>query len=151
MTPEIDETTKTLKTPAKADVIRVGEREISADFRLHDPLLTSHVKANAKNRWLKIGDLARVFLGRNTQDGCRRIRRHLSKVFARLLAEDEFLVYRTATYGRVDAVKLLDVRCEQERQAARPQLERMRARHEIASDKFEHASQVIARKEQAAI
>lgn len=125
-------------------LIPVGKMLRSSDGRFHPHLCANWLRDNARNQWKTIAELARMF-ATNTEDGRRRVRRNMPAVFAVLLDLKEFLVYETTgSYRQITAVKLLDARSDLERDAANPQLERMKQRNEISGDKFERALEVIA-------
>jgi len=132
------------KRRSKPSLLLVGRRYLCTDGRFHPDLAAEYVRTNARKKWLGVGELSKVFTGANTIEGKRRVRRNLFSVFSRVLGYGEFLVYETdPSTGRIQAVKLLDVTSEQERQAARPQLERMRQRHQVSAENYERAVQVI--------
>lgn len=134
--------TTLVRQRSKPTLVQIGNRLMSSDGHFHPWLATDYLQANARTQWVKVADIAKVF-GGNTIDNKRRVRKNMFNVFTRLLSHGEFLVYETLSNGRINAVKLLDVRSEQERQAARPQLERMKARHQLTAAKYEKALQVI--------
>ena len=134
---------------SKPSLVKLGDRYLSSDGRFHPNLAADYLLANGRQGWVKVADLSKVFCGANTIDGKRRVRKNLFSVFTYLLLKhDEFLVYETVgSNRRTNAVKLLDVTSEQERQAARPQLDRMRQGLEKAGVKYENAVRVIETKE----
>jgi len=132
---------------SKPTLVQIGNRMVSSDGRFHPWLAADYLLVNARKQWLKVADLSKVFCGAVTIEGKRRVRKNMCRVFTCLLNHGEFLVYETVTNGRINAVKLLDVQSEQERQAARPQLERMKQRHQLTTAKYEKALQVIELRE----
>lgn len=131
------------KKGSKPSLIKVGSRYISSDGRFHSDLAADYIMANARQKFVNIGEIARVFTGANTIPGKKRARKNMAAVFYRLLSRGEFLLYHTGTNGRIDMVKLLDVKSEMERQQALPQLERMKQRRQLSNEKYEKALQVI--------
>ncbi len=132
---------------SKPTLVQIGTRTMTSDGRFHADLASDYLLTNARKNWIKVADLSKVFCGANTIDGKRRVRKNMFSVFTRLLNHNEFLVYETVKSGRINAVKLLDISSEQERQAARPQLERMKQRHQLTTAKYEKALHVIELRE----
>jgi hypothetical protein len=133
---------------SKPTLVQIGNRTLTSDGRFHADLCAEFCLVNARKNWVKVADLSKVFCGRNCLDGKKTVRKNLFRVFTQLLAHGEFLVYETVgPRGRINAVKLLDVCSEQERQAARPQIERMRRNHQLSTEKYEKAIQVIELKQ----
>jgi hypothetical protein len=128
---------------SKPTLIQLGNRMVSSDGRFHSLLAADYLLSNGRHEWVKVADLSRMFCGANTIDGKRRIRKNMSHVFMHLLNQGEFLVYETATNGRINAVKILDMKSDQERQSAGPQLERMKRSHQLTNAKYEKALKVI--------
>lgn len=140
-----EQVSTTQKESSKPSLILVGRRYLCTDGRFHPNLCADYVRANARNKWLTVAELAKVFTGAATIDGKRRVRKQLFLVFSRLLGMGEFLVYEAdQSSGRTTAVKLLDVTSEHERQLVQPQLERMKARRQMSAEKYERAMQVVA-------
>lgn len=135
---------------SKPTLIPIGNRMVSSDGRFHASLAADYLLTQARKQWVKVADLAKVFCGANTIDGKRRVRKNMFRVFESLLNHGEFLVYETATNGRINAVKLLDVKSDAERQAVHPQLTRMKQRNLLTGVKYEKALQVIELQEKLA-
>lgn len=128
---------------SKPTLIQIGNRMVTSDGRFHPDLAADYLQGQARTRWVPIPELAKIFCGGTTVDDKRRMRKSMFRVFATLLNRGEFLVYETLSSGRINAVKLLDVKSELERQAARPQLERMKQRRQVTTEKYEMALQVL--------
>lgn len=137
------------KKRSKPELVKLDNgRYISKDGRCHPDLMVAHMLSQPRGKWTKVGTLAQVFTGANTLEGKKRVRRHLSTVFRRLLSFSEFLLYEIDPQKRqIQAVKLLDVKSEMERQSAIPQLERMRKCHQVTQDKYLLAQKVITLQE----
>ncbi len=140
--------TDVVRQRSKPTLVQIGRRLVSSDGLFHPALAAEYLLMNARKQWVTVAELSRIFCHANTIDGKRRVRKSLFGVFLNLLNRGEFLVYETVTNGRIQAVKLLDGHSEQERQAARPQIERMKLRHQLTTAKYEKALQVIALQEQ---
>lgn len=128
---------------SKPTLVQVGNRIVTSDGRFHVSLVAEYLLSRGRAEWVKVPDLAKVFAGGATIDGKKRVRKNMFHVLTALLSHGEFLVYETVSNGRINAVKLLDVKSEQECQAARHQVERMRQRHQLSTAKYERALQVI--------
>lgn len=131
-----------------ATLVQAGERYVTSDGRFHADLVATYV-LERREQWVKIADLAKIFGGGNTKEGHRKVRKNMSIVFGVLLGHGDFLLYNTAARGRIASIKLLDIKNEHEMSAALPQLERMRRRHQITTDKYQTALRVISIHEQA--
>jgi len=128
---------------SKPTLEKVGNRFISSDGRFHPDLCGDYLLGKARNNWVGVSELSKVFCGAPTIDGKKRVRKSLFRTFTYLLSRGEFLVYETASNGRVNSVKLLNVCSEAERQAAIPQIERMKQRRQLTAEKYEKALKVI--------
>ena len=53
---------------AEASIVRVGNRGLATDGRVHPHLITEFVKANAKNAWLPIKELTKQVTGSGSTD-----------------------------------------------------------------------------------
>jgi len=131
------------KAPSKPSLVLVGSRYISSDGRWHSDLLANYVSDHGRHKWLPVGELSRVVTGGNTITGKKRVRKNTAALFNEHLKRGDFLLYHSGPNGRTDAVKLLDITSEAERQQAIPQLERMKQRRQLSSDKYETALKVI--------
>lgn len=131
------------RSRSKPTLVHVGSRVISSDGRFHATLAAEYLLDHARKCWMTVANLSKVFANANTIAGKRCVRKNMFRVFTILLNHGEFLVYETAANRRIHAVKLLDVKSDAERQMARPQLERMKLRHQLTTAKYEKALQVI--------
>lgn len=131
---------------SKPMLVQVGNKMMSSDGNFHPSLMADYLFSNARHQWVKVAELAKI-LGSNTIDNKRRVRKNMFRVFSLLLDRGEFLVYETLPNGRINAVKLFDVKAEEERQAARPQLNRMKQRHQLTTAKYEKAIEVVCLQE----
>lgn len=137
--------TRAIQKVVQPDLINIGPRTLSTRGFRHDVLL-EHLTLNAE--WSDIGTLARVFLGRNTETNRAAMRRRLPTAFRWFLDRDCFLLIEYAQHngglhGKALAVKLYRGQQGLERQHAGEQIERMRKRKEINTQKFERAQQLL--------
>ncbi len=145
------EDTGLVRQRPKPTLVQIGNRLVSSDGLFHPSLAADYLIGNARETWKTVAELSRIFCGRNCIDGKKCVRKNMFRVFTQCLMRGEFLVYETQGNGRIHAVKLLDPTSEQERQAAIPQLERMKNRRQLTADKYERALQVIELQEQARV
>jgi hypothetical protein len=138
------ETTAIQKATQPA-LINIGPRTLSVRGFRHDAL-AEHLALNKE--WSDIGTLARIFLGRNTESNRSGIRNRLPRAFRWFLDKNCFLLIEYAQHGngfhgKALAVKLYQGQQGLEREHAGEQLERMRRRKEINTQKFERAQQLL--------
>lgn len=69
---------------SKPHLMQVGNRYLSSDSRWHPSLAVEYVLANARGRWLPVGELARTFFGASIPTTKKKIRRRLPSLFSRL-------------------------------------------------------------------
>lgn len=138
------ESTEAVVKRSKPHLIEVrAGRYICSTGRFHLDLAVEFVLSQ-RGRWITIAELARTFAGANTIPGKRRVRQNLHRLFNRVLMCGEFLVYEmNPTTRETQAVKVLDVTSEQERQLAQSQLRRMLQNKDLSLEKYERAIQVI--------
>lgn len=131
---------------SKPTLMQVGQGWICSTGRFHPALAVKYIQTKPRTKWIKVGELARVFTGANTIPGKKRVRKQLPSVFRRFLDLDDFLLQHTdrLKWGRIEEVKLIDPTSEVDRQQADVQLQRMKARHELSTDKYNKAVKVLA-------
>jgi hypothetical protein len=132
---------------SKPSLVKVGNRLVTSDGRFHPILCATYLLKEGK-KWQPVASLAKIFANGNTLDGKKRLRKNMFRVFQHVLKCGEFLVYETVgPHNRINAVKLLDICSEQERQAAVPQLDRMKRRHQLSTEAYQLAIDVLERKQ----
>lgn len=131
---------------SKPTLIPVGKGSICSTGKFHPSLAVSYIQEKPRSKWIKVGELARVFTGANTIPGKRRVRKGLPAVFKRFLDCNDFLLQHRDRLknGRIEEVKLIDPTSEVDRQQAEVQLQQMKARHELSADKYIKAQHVLA-------
>ena len=133
---------------SKPTLIQVGKGSICSTGKFHPALAVAYIKDKPRTKWIKVGELARVFTGANTIPGKRRVRKGLPAVFKQFLDRDDFLLqhrdWREKGHGRIEEIKLIDPTSEVDRQQAEAQLQKMKARHELSADKYAKAQHVLA-------
>ena len=131
---------------SKPTLIQVGNGEICSTGKFHPALAVSYIEKKPRSKWIKVGELARVFTGANTIPGKRRVRKGLPSVFKQFLDRQDFLLQHRDRMknGRIEEVKLIDATSEVDRQQAETQLQQMKARHELSTDKYQKALNVLA-------
>lgn len=134
----------------EASIVRVGNRGLSTDGRVHPRLITEFVKANAKNAWLPLKELTKQVTGSPAKSNRQRVVRHLPKVTRELLEEHELLILEYGDGRSIMALKIMDLDSEHDRQAAQERLVKMLKRRAITERDVELATQVIELKRQLA-
>jgi len=121
---------------AKPTMIQVGRHKIIASGRWNNDVMADHILDNS-NRWISVGELARVGCGANTIPNKKRVRRHLSMLFLTLLDRSVFLAIEYGDdNGSASAVKVADKESEQDRQCVEDKLNRMRRSKEVSEERY---------------
>jgi hypothetical protein len=136
---------------AKPTLVTIGNRQVISSGRWNDELAAHYVMTHGRDKWLSVGDLAKLAYGQNVPRSKKMVRRRIASLFHTIRNEyGEFLVVE---YGppnnRAKAVKLFDVKSEMERQAVRSRLESMRKRREMTAEQYQSAILVLQEKEAA--
>jgi hypothetical protein len=120
---------------------------LSSDSKWH-PMLAIEYVTRHRERWIPVGELAKVFYGANIPKNKARVRRCIPALSRQLIDFGELLVREIdLARRRVIAVKLYDARAEQDRQGIRDQLERLRQRKELSESQFHRAIAILDEKE----
>ncbi len=134
---------------SKPSLIEVKGRYLSSDGRFHPTLAAQYIEEKGMKKWVGVADLSRVFTAANTIPGKKRVRKNMSRVFTEMLQRGHFLLYSTGGNGRIESVKVLDITMEEDRQAALPQLERMKRRRQLSEERYQDALCLIKHAEDA--
>jgi hypothetical protein len=131
---------------SKPTLIQVGKGSICSTGKFHPALAVSYIQDKPRSKWIKVGELARVFTGANTIPGKKRVRKGLPAVFKQFLDRNDFLLQHRDRMknGRTEEVKLIEASSSLDRQQADTQLQQMKARHELSTDKYQKAINVLA-------
>lgn len=129
---------------AKPTLVTVGDKQIISNGRWNDDLMADYVLGYGREKWIKIGDLAKVACGSNTIPNKKRVRRRLSSLFRAMLDRGVLLsVEYNGDYNSATAVKVADINSEQDRQNVAIRVKRMQARHELASDQYRKVTELL--------
>jgi hypothetical protein len=129
----------TIQKVIQPDLINVGRRVLSTRGFKYAGLLEY---LERQKDWCEVGELARVFDGRNSPTNCEKMRKRLSKGFSVFLKQDRFLSMERTKYRKAIAVKLY--RGEPlEKAHAIEQIESMRRHREITEQKLHTAYQLL--------
>lgn len=129
---------------AKPTLVTVGDKQIISSGRWNDELMADYVLDHGREKWIKIGELAKVACGSNTIPNKKRARRRLSSLFRALLDRGMLLsVEYNGDYNSATAVKIADINSEQDRQNVTIRVKRMQARHELASDQYHKVTKLL--------
>lgn len=128
----------------KPALVQVGEHQIILHGRWNHELIADHVAENGRDRWIGIGELAKIGCGANTIPNKKRARGKLSELFKMLRSRGLFLaVEYSGDHGSATAVKIADLNSEQDRQNVQDRLERMKRRKELSQDEYFKAMQLL--------
>lgn len=151
------------KERAKPEFVTVGNRQVISSGRWNDELMVEYIKDNGQDRWIKIGELARVAWGQNTIDHKRRVRTYLNRIWKMLLQDKDgpFLLSVEYDAGNwaldesghkkwvkghhpAQAVKLYDPSKADEREALIKKVNKMLASRELTVDLYKKAKQKLS-------
>ena len=92
----------------------------------------------ATDKWLTIGELARIGFIANTIATKRRTRAYLSRLFMVLRSRGLFLAIEYLDEnGAASRVKIADLNSKEEREIVLSKLERMKRRKELSQEQYE--------------
>jgi hypothetical protein len=130
----------------KPTLVDIGGRKVISTGRWNDQLMAEYVLVHSRDKWLKIGELARVSCGSNTIPNKKRVRKHLSSLFLFLMDRELFLAVDYGDNGAANAVKIADLQSQDERDCVNEKMRRMQRSKEISVEKFEKATALLAKK-----
>ena len=124
-------------------LVVVNKREISSHGLFNPGLMADFVDRHGRNKWLKVGELARTAYGQNTERSRVCTRRALPRLFWVLFQRNDLLIYEYGEHGRIEAIKICDVGLEQDRQCVDAKLIRMKQRKEMTTEQYEKALMML--------
>jgi hypothetical protein len=130
---------------AKPTFITHGRRTILMGGRWNHDAMADHVVRRASNRWISVGELAKVGCGGNTIPNKKRVRGHLSGLFLRLADRGLFLAieYNKEEHNSATAVKIADLKSSVDRESVSAKLRLMERRKEITTERFDKAYALV--------
>lgn len=147
-----DETSKAQEvapttTRAKPELVTIGTRQIISSGRWNDELIADYVMLNGKDRWITIGELAKVAWGQNTLSTKARARTYLSRLFKHILLRHGMLIVVESAepkhHFRAQAIKVYNPESEQERQCLSAKLHKMERSRELTAEWYERALGIL--------
>ncbi len=137
---------------AKPELITVGDRQVSSTGRWNDNLMMDYIEANGKERWIGLGELAKVAWGMNSITTKARARQYLSRVWKALLIERGLIlvVEYEGPHNRARAVKIYNHDSEQDRQVLAQKLAAIKHRGEMSLQHYNEAIALLGVEEQTA-
>lgn len=121
-------------------LMQVGNRLVPSDGRYHPDLCAEYIRdRGGRERWIPIGELARVFFCGNTSSNRKLVRRRLFLVFHVLLKQDLLLVVDIDARAGAQACKIYNPQSTEERQYLQAKLERMERQRIIRGEQFSKA------------
>jgi len=99
----------------KPELVKIGRRWVSKDHRWHNGLMADYIEEKAIDRWVTMGDLAKVAFGGNTVCNRDRARSKIAGLFNTLLERGKLLVRQFDERDRNYAVKLFNPADQYER------------------------------------
>lgn len=129
---------------AKPALVTVGSREVSP-CGWRDDMAIDYIRRNGRDRYITVGELARVFYGQNVPVSKERVRRRLPGITYKLVAQHaEVLIPEIeGSYRRVSAVKIFDPSIPVDIQAAKEKIRKMAQRKKITAEQFDLLCAVI--------
>lgn len=98
---------------------------------------------NNRQRWVPIGELARVFYWRDSPSNRNKVRRRISQLFHYLITLKRTIIVYEFDGRRIGAVKIFDSTSEGDRQAIQPRLERMISRKMVTQHELEIVNSIL--------
>jgi hypothetical protein len=127
----------------KPTLVTIGDKQVISNGRWNDGLVADWVSLNAREKFVTVGKLAGV-LGANTIPNKKRVRKGLSALFMEFRKRGLFLaVEYNGDHNAATAVKVADIRSEEDRQLVTAKLKRMRRSKELSAEQYEGAMAVI--------
>lgn len=111
----------------KPTLITIGNRQAVSSGRWNHDCIAEYILANAKGRWIEIGELGKVAFGSKNESNRMRVRKRLP-VLKRIVAlhYNELLVVEYAgRHGSASAVKVYDRTSQADRQMMLLMVKRM--------------------------
>jgi hypothetical protein len=133
------------KRTTRRQLIRGDNQQIVPfDGAVHPKVIAEDLcAATNRGKWVSVGELARLYTGRNLEANRVRVRRQLTNVFSALILVGEFLLYETTRRGEIIRVKLFSSGSEAERRLAQAQLAKMHHRKLVTDEKFALATDIL--------
>jgi len=125
---------------SKPTLMQIGNRLVPSDGRFHPNLCAEYVRDHGgRERWIPMGELARVFFCGNTPSNKKQMRRRLFLVFRALLNMDYLLVVDLKPRAGAQACKIYNPRAGEERQWLEARLVRMRQQQFLKTEQYDKA------------
>jgi hypothetical protein len=130
---------------AKPELVTIGDRQVISNGRWNDDLMVSYVLANGRDKWLSIGDLAKVAYCANTVHTKKNARVRVRSLFLNLMLRhgEILLVDYEPPHGRAQAVKIFNKDSELDRKSVVARIEKMRSKRESAAGELDAAMRII--------
>ena len=133
----MSETGKAVSVRAKPTLITIGARTFISTGRWNNDLMADYMIAEG-DKWLKVGELARVGCAANTIATKRRVRQRLSSLFKVMRERGFFLaVEYNDENGAASAVKIADLSSAEDRRKVLAKLDSMKRRKEMTEEQYE--------------
>lgn len=155
----MENTTQALIQPPKAETKRAraslitinegtsAERQISSDGQFHPYLATKYIADKASNRYVSVGELAKVFYGANTPTAKKRIRKRVGQLFVEFLAKGQLLIVErdgAARTSRTTSLKLYNPKSEEDTTRALQTLASLNTTKEVSAERLSLALNIIS-------
>lgn len=130
---------------AKPELIKIGNHERTSSGKWNTSLLADFIIRKAWDRWLPIGELARVAYGSPMPRAKAQVRKNHSNLARELLRRGFLLLSdKSGQHGRIMSVKLYDSSIETERCAMGTQIEEMKKRCEYTAGQYDRAVSLLS-------
>jgi len=131
-------TGRKLVARTKPTLVTIAGRVVISTGRWNDQLMADYVMEEGRNRWIKIGELARTGCSSNTIATKKRVRGYLSRLFMVLRSRGEFLAVNYHDDNKAASeVKIADLTSDEDKKNVRLRLERMRRRKEMSQEQYD--------------
>jgi hypothetical protein len=139
----MEEESKALK--AKPELITIGNRQVSSTGMWNDNLMMDYIETNGKDRWISIGELAKVAWGQNTITTKARARSYLTRIWKAFLIERGLLVVieYEGPHHRANNVKVFNKDSTEDRQVLDRKLDTLKTRGELSTEQYDKALKLI--------
>jgi hypothetical protein len=135
---------------AKPEMVTIGGKQIVPGGRWNNDLMADYILRYGKESWISIGRLARDGCGANTIPNKKRVRSRLSQLFIKFLDRGRFLaVAYDGDHNSATAVKVADVKSDEERLLVETKLEKMRKRNEVNLEQYEKTKMLLRKATEA--
>jgi hypothetical protein len=141
------------KERAKPELVQVGNRYIISSGRWNDERIIEYVMTHGQDKWIPIGDLARVAWGQNIPTNRRRVRAYLGRLWKLLMLKEGRLLsveYAVGNHHPAQAVKIYDPKNNAECATLQAKIDKLLRSKELSEDLHAKAIALLSPSEEEA-